>query len=76
MRVLRQFFFFTKRFHTHKKKITKSTKRQTRDFHSDVFYVDTKPKSTKSTKAQNAKQATFFSFDFFMRIKILSFLCT
>ena len=76
MRVLTQFFFSRKDFTHTKKKITKSTKRQTRDFHSDVFDVDTKPKSTKSTKAQNVKQAAFFSLDFFMHIKILSFLCT
>ena len=65
-------------------------KKKTSDFHSDVFYAHTKhkiaqklqyahtkhTKAQKSQKAQNVKQAIFFFLDAFLRIKILSFLCT
>ena len=81
MRVSKQFYFLNKKLHTHKK-----PKKQTSDFHLDIFYMHEKhkkhkkrkkvqksTKAQKAQKAQNAKQATFFLLDVFCAHKNVAF---
>ena len=60
MRVSRQFFFCTKRFHTHKKhKKHKKHKTQASDFHSDVFMHMKSIKSINSIKSTKRQTNDF-----------------